>query len=158
MKNVLTAAVAVVGAAVGGPLPAEAIQLLQIATIFIGLDTVTGVGLAIVEKRVSSRLALVGLLSKLVQFTIFLTLALAVSILTRQWSVVCVAVMGIIGIEALSLAETMTRLQKYGVNMGPVTPLVRRLCHYLNTTTEAEGSRLLISPESANHDVEGETE
>lgn len=142
MKNLLTVAAVMVTAAVGGPLPVEAVHMLQIATVFIGLDTVAGVWLAFVERRVSSRLALVGMVSKLIQFTILLTMALAVSMLTRQWAVLCVALMGIIGIEALSLAESMTRLEKWGVNLGPIAPLVRRLCRYFNSATAEESKTL----------------
>ncbi len=138
LKNGLGAVAGFAVAMVGSPLPPEAIQMVKVVTVLVALDTLTGVWLAIVERRLSSREAFVRLVSKLAQFTIFFTLAFAMTILTHQWAIVSGALFGLIGLEALSLVDKMQRLERYGVPLGPLRPIIRRMSRYFESIEAAK--------------------
>jgi phage-related holin len=141
LKNGLGAVAGFAVAMVGTPLPSEAVQMIEVVTVLVALDTLTGVWLAIVERRLSSREAFVRLVSKLAQFTIFFTLAFTMATLTHQWAIVSGALFGLIGLEGLSLVDKMQRLERYGVPLGPLRPIIRRLSRYFESLEAAKKTK-----------------
>ncbi|MCX6380584.1 MAG: phage holin family protein [Armatimonadetes bacterium] len=130
MKSVLSVVGGFVVAAVGSPLPPYLIQALSISGLFILLDTVAGLWLAFVSGKAQSRKAREMLVSKVIQYLILLCLCVAASLLTKRWDWTLLGSMGIVGIEGLSLIETAIQLQDYGVNLGPIAPLIEKLKRY----------------------------
>lgn len=127
MKNVLGLASGLVIAAAGSPVPPHLATALSVAGLLIVLDTAAGLWLAFVSGTAQSRKAREMLVSKLVQYLILLGLCLSASLLTKRWDWVLLGCMGIVGIESMSLIETAIKLQDFGVNLGPVAPLIEKL-------------------------------
>lgn len=124
----------------GSGTPEHIKELTNVMAIFIVLDTLAGVWLAFVEKRARSRSASEMLVSKLVQYTLLLGVCTGANLLAHTWYWLSAGLLGIVGIESLSLLETATKLQAYGVPLGPLQPLIARLSKYLAAgTLSSEG-------------------
>ncbi len=127
MRNVLGVLGGVVIAAVGSPLPEYLVKTLSVSGLFIVLDTAVGLWLAFVSGKAQSRKAIQMLVSKIIQYLILLSLCIAASMFTGRWDWVLLCSFGIMGVEAMSLIETAIQLEKYGVNLGPLSKLIGQL-------------------------------
>lgn len=134
MDRVAAAASAVtlaVVAAMGGAPPKQMHDLVWVSFWFLLFDTLTGVWAAAMEGKARSGLVIRKLVSKLVQYSIALVLAMGVGALADTWALAMAAFGAVISIETMSLIENMVRLEKTGVKMGPFKPILDRVSKYL---------------------------
>lgn len=123
-------------------MPGAVRDLALVATVFIVLDTLTGLWCAAVCRAVRSRKLSEGLVTKAAQYAILVGLAGGAALLAHNWGPLIAGLSAIVAIEAVSMLENLARLERHGgVNLGPARPLIQRLQKYLAAEPEAEAGK-----------------
>jgi phage-related holin len=122
-----------------GSIPAMVTELAIVVTIFVSLDTITGIIKAVADREVSSHTLKMRLVIKAAQYALLLGLAGGVAILAHSWMPVAAAMSALVSIESISMLENLVAMQDCGgVNLGPIRPLINWLAHYLQAGSKAE--------------------
>lgn len=94
-------------------------------------DTLTGIWLAGRDKRFRSRTVRDMLAAKALQFLIICTMGAGASLIIQEWHAFGAAIGIIVGIEAASNLENLTKLEHNGgAPLGPFRPAIMRLSKY----------------------------
>lgn len=95
--------------------------------LFFVVDFLSGVANAAVGGKLSSSEARRKLLAKSVQYLGILTLGAGGTIVTDSWNWIVTSIASTCAMEAISIVENIRGLQKSGINLGPVSPLLDRI-------------------------------
>lgn len=94
-------------------------------------DTMTGIWLAARERKIRSHTMRDMLAAKALQFIIIGSLGAGASLIIQEWHAFGGAIGIIVGIEAASNLENLTRLEHSGgAPLGPFRPMIWRLSKY----------------------------
>lgn len=126
-----------VGMAFAGGLLAAIPQAIRegviVLTLFITLDTITGVYLAARKGAVSSHTMREQLSSKLFQYASFIGLGGGMALLSHQWALLGAGIGVCLCCEASSIIETLLKLEKMGgAPLGPARPFLLRVEKYFD--------------------------
>ena len=113
--------------------PALVHKSAVVALGFLVLDTVTGYICAAFDRNWSSQIMRMKMVAKISQYALLLGSCAGAAILADNWSFVVAGWWAIISIEMHSNIENLVKLQSFGVNLGPVAPLLTKLSQFFNT-------------------------
>jgi len=108
---------------------------LLVLCLFVFLDTITGVWCAFVCREAASKTMISKLVTKSAQYALLLGLAGGAALLAHNIWIAQGGLLALVGVEALSMLENLTRLQRCGgVNMGPAQGFLDRVSKYLQVS------------------------
>lgn len=117
--------------------PGSVREICVVVMAFIVVDTLTGILAAGLTGEIASRKMTAKLVAKLVQYTILIAICSGAALLAKNWTFVSAGLMGIIGIEFVSMLENLVKLEKHGgVKLGPIRPILERVGRYLQPPPE----------------------
>jgi phage-related holin len=123
---------------------------LGVLVFFVALDTITGLLTALVCRAASSHKLRTQLISKSVQYAIFVGACGGVSVLLGSWVVACWGAFALIAIEFQSLLENLARLQEHGgFRLGPLAKAVSLMSAFFSVTAP-------VSISNKNNNLENE--
>lgn len=143
--KILTALAAAIASAMGSAPSENMKRLVLVSAAFVVLDTAIGFLAAVLLGRVASRSMYRMLVSKLLQYALLIIVCAGASLLAQSYALLMAGIYFIIYTEFVSMVETMVRLQRDGVNMGPAKPLLNRLSKYFAGGIDTSDSTLTIS-------------
>lgn len=110
--------------------PEAAQTAIQIFGLFLFLDTISGICLAIRLGRLRSKVMRVSLVVKMMQYAMIVGISHGAGLLMKSWFPVTIAFGACALNEAVSIIENMRKLEsRGGIDIGPFKPLFTWLGH-----------------------------
>lgn len=135
------------------PLLVKNLSLVGLA--FFLCDYLTGVAAAAARGELSSKEARTKYFAKSMQFFGILTLGTGAAVVTNSWAWMIATLAAICSMETISIIENIRGLQKAGVSLGPIAPLLDRFAKVFGEVADpVESGRQSPRPsESPYHTV-----
>ena len=115
-------------------MPAVLQTQCYVALLFVAADTLSGVYVAGRAGQLKSSKLRNYLFAKMMQYSCIMVLSSGIGMLTKNWIFPESGASAIIMFEGLSLIENMSKIEQYGVNMGPIRPLLAFFAKYMDSS------------------------
>lgn len=107
-----------------GWLPVELHPVALAVAIAMGVDWLTGSAAAALDGKITSSTLRNRWFAKLAQYAGIVGLGCVVATLTGVHAWIGAAGYGVIGVEVVSVVENLNKLQRHGVDLGPLKPFL----------------------------------
>jgi phage-related holin len=142
-ERIKTLIAALLGAAVTfqRDIPLDLQRVLLAVGGLVILDIISGLAVAITERKLSSHTARNRTFIKALQYSVVMGLGMVVSLLTQSHLWIAAAGYGLCGVEFLSILENLAKLEAHGTKLGPVRPFLSRISGFFTAAQEIQQAK-----------------